>query len=276
MTHRGHLLIFSCIAVVAGVACGGSSTPPAVTEAGNATLVGTLLPATTTSAVATTAVAVTPATSATTEPATTPPTTIPVTEPPTTEPTTTTVDPATELILSAVGLGPHAFGTAPGVVLDDFNQRFGVPANDDTTAFVSAAGSYISDDGCCSFVAPVGRTVCWPNGLCVTFGGSTSESLGLVGWQYQGDEVSSLHSAAGITLGSRWADFTSSMSVLPGGCYTVGSGTTSDGIDLVVEGGDFSVIADDGSETTLLPSPDQVTVIGMNAGEQIVDLASDC
>lgn len=274
MVPRPLLIVTPCLITLALGACGGSDSPSAlVTEPPGATLVGTLPPGTIPTDITlppATSVPTTPATEATTSTA---PPTLP-TLPPTT--TATTVDPANELLLSAVGLGPHAFGTSVDAVLGDLEGRFGAPGSDDSLTFVSTAGDYISDDGCCSFVAPVGRTVCWPNGLCATFAGSTSESLGFVGWRYGDDEFSSLHSAAGITLGSRWADFLADMNVFPGGCYTVGGGTTADGIELVLQGGDFEVVGDDGSFTPVLPAPESVTVIGMAAGDEVVDLASDC
>ncbi len=276
MTHRGRISLGIGLSIVALGACGGSesATSASTTRPANATVLGTLPPTATTPVVATTS-ATTVVVIPSTEPATTPPTTGAPTTPPSTAPVST-VDPATELILSAVGLGPHPFGTGPVELLGDLNERFGLPRTDEVTTFVTNNGEYISDDGCCGFIAAAGREVCWPNGLCITFGGPTTESLGFVGWFYQGDEFASLHSAAGITLGSRWSNFLTAMTVLPGGCYTTGSGTTNDGITLDVIGGDFATVADDGTFTTLLPAPEEVAVAAMSSGDHIYDLEGDC
>ena len=279
MTHRGRISLAIGLSVLAVSACAGSesstSTSALTTQPANATLVGTLPPSVITQPAATTAAATVPSTPPT-EPATTPPTTVALTVPPPTTTPATTIDPATELILSSVGVGSHPFGSGPDEMLDDLNQRFGLPRTDEVTTFVTNNGDYISEDGCCGFIAAAGREVCWPNGMCVTFGGSTTENLGFVGWFYQGDEFSSLHSAAGITLGSRWSNFAASMTVLPGGCYTTGSGTTNDGITLDVIGGDFAQVGDDGTFITLLPAPEQVTVVAMSSGEHIFELEGDC
>ncbi len=276
MTQRGRISLAVGLSIFALGACGSSesSTSTTTTQPVNATLVGTLPPTITTLPVVTT-VATTVAAVPSTEPTTTPPTTVALTAPPSTPPATT-VDPATELILSAVGVGPHPFGTGPIELLEDLNERFGLPRTDEVTTFVTNNGDYISEDGCCGFVAAAGREVCWPNGMCVTFAGQTTESMGFVGWFYQGDEFASLRSAAGVTLGSRWSNFLTAMTVLPGGCYTTGSGTTNDGITLDVIGGDFATVADDGTFNTLLPAPEEVTVIAMSSGEHIYDLEGDC
>ena len=278
MTHRGRISLAVGLSILAVTACGGSesstSASTSTTLPANATLVGTLPQAATTQPPTTTAATTIPSTPPT-EPSTTPPTTVALTVPPTTAPPTT-VDPATELILSSVGVGPHPFGTGPVGLLEDLNERFGLPRTDEVTTFVTNNGAYISEDGCCGFIAAAGREVCWPNGLCVTFGGPTTENLGFVGWLYQGDEFSGLHSAAGITLGSRWSNFLTSMTVQPGGCYTTGTGATNDGITLDVIGGDFAQVSDDGTFTTLLPAPEEVTVVAMSSGEHIYDLEGDC
>ena len=278
MTHRGRISLAVGLSILAVTACGGSesstSASTSTTLPANATLVGTLPQETTTPPPTTPAATTIPSTPPT-EPSTTPPTTVALTVPPTTAPPTT-VDPATELILSSVGVGPHPFGTGPVGLLEDLNERFGLPRTDEVTTFVTNNGAYISEDGCCGFIAAAGREVCWPNGLCVTFGGPTTENLGFVGWLYQGDEFSGLHSAAGITLGSRWSNFLTSMTVQPGGCYTTGTGATNDGITLDVIGGDFAQVGDDGTFTTLLPAPEEVTVVAMSSGEHIYDLEGDC
>jgi hypothetical protein len=277
MTHRGRISLAVGLSILVVGACGGSesSTSTTTTQPTNATLVGTLPPAVTAPPVVTTAATTVPVVPPTEPTTTIPPTTVTLTVPPSTAPATT-VDPATELILSAVGLGPHPFGTGPVELLDDLNGRFGLPGTDEVTTFVTNNGEYITEDGCCGFIAAAGREICWPNGMCVTFGGQTTESLGFVGWFYQGDEFASLRSAAGVTLGSRWSNFLTAMTVLPGGCYTTGSGATNDGITLDVIGGDFATVAEDGSFTTLLPAPEEVTVIAMSSGEHIYDLEGDC
>ena len=235
---------------------GGSTTDSTVVGTTAQTVPATTTPATTVAIIDTTA----------------PPTT----PPPTTEAPTTTADPNATLGLSAVGLGPYAFGTPASSMFGDLNGRFGDPGSDDTTTFSMVSGVYTSDDGQFTFSTPVGRQVCWPNGLCITLGGPTSEALTFLGWQYQGDEFDSLHAASGLTLGSRWSDFPTAMTASPGGCYTIGAGKTSDGIDLVLEGSDFTLVGDDGTVTALLPAPVDVTVFGMSAGEAIADTFSDC
>ena len=132
------------------------------------------------------------------------------------------------------------------------------------------------------FVAPLAREVCWPVGFCATFGGETAEALTLSGWQYHRPAdtagLGALATAEGITVGSRWADHLTVITVEPGGCYTTGYGRTNDGIRLELLGGTWSRTDDDGGYVALLPDPAsvEIEVDAMAAGELVNHLTYDC
>lgn len=206
-----------------------------------------------------------------------PPVTLPPPPPPTVATTPpVTVDPATVFNLSAAGVGQHPFGEAASILIADLTARFGEPLSDETRNFTFNGDEWIDEFAEWGFDREVGRIVCWTNLLCVTLGGPTADALTFVGWSYEGDETRSLKNAAGITLNSRWSEFPTQMTVNPGGCYTVGTGSTTDGITLMLLGEDFSVLDDSGAFVPLTPPPDKVTVLAMSAGTQMVDLFSDC
>ena len=60
-----------------------------------------------------------------------------------------------------------------------------------------------------AFAQPFGRFVCFPNELCVSFGGPTADALVFLGWHYQHDAAPippDLFTAAGLGIGVRWSD----------------------------------------------------------------------
>jgi hypothetical protein len=196
-------------------------------------------------------------------------------------PTTTNAVPQTvaELVLRSDGLGPLRFGADSNVVVSTISSILGAPTSDAAAEYPTPAdgGSFISADEELGFVQPFGRTVCWMNGLCTESGGNTAGPYAFVGWYYAAADADELSTVDGLDVGSRWSDFTTVMTAEPGGCYSVGYGTSA-GISLTLqsEGTPFSVIEDDGSETAALPDPADVTVVQMQAGQQVAFLLSDC
>lgn len=184
------------------------------------------------------------------------------------------------LLLRADGFGRFPFGTPLAEVLVGSPLELGAPLSDTSSEYSNpgADGQYLSADESTGFGFPVGRQYCWSE-LCLNFGGPDSTNFQLVGWQYVNSGTAplfGLKNVDGVSIGSRWSDFPASISADPGGCYTIGGGVTTDGIFLVLQGGIFGKFNDDGSYEALVPDPSEVTVIQMNAGEQVVYLLEDC
>lgn len=190
----------------------------------------------------------------------------------------TAVVPAAGFELRVDGLGDLNFGTAPDVVIETISATLGAALIDHPDEFRAAVGgSFQNDETSQAFMSPFGRTVCWP-GLCAQFGGDDPSALSFVGWDRFADPAAStvpLAAADGVTLGSRWSDFLDVMIVQPGGCPTSGSGSTTGGIELALQG-QFSTQSDSGEYVELLPDPSQVTVVAMGAGSRVVSLEEDC
>ena len=241
--------------------------------------------ATTTVAAQVTATTVVPADLATTVPAGTQlPATVPTLsanpDPTTVVPVASAEDNKDPLLLRPDGFGRFPFGTPLAEVLVGSPPELGAPLSDTSSDYSNpgADGEYLSADESTGFSFPVGRQYCWTE-LCLNFGGTDSTNLRLVGWRYASNGTAplfGLKNVDGVSIGSRWSDFPASISADPGGCYTVGGGVTTDGIFLVLQGGIFGKFNDDGSYEALVPEPSEVTVIQMNAGEQVVYLFEDC
>ncbi len=186
-----------------------------------------------------------------------------------------TVDP---LLLRLDGVGTHDFGNDVGAVVDDFTTLLGAPASDVAAEYPTLAdgGRYESTDDEYRFIAPFSRTVCWSNSLCLAFGGVNSTALFFTGWRYDSDPTGSLTSTSGATLGTRWTDIPS-MTIAEGGCFTVGYGEV-DGIDVVVQsdGLQFVEVDDSGNYIMNTPSPADVTILSMEAGDLPVSSYADC
>jgi hypothetical protein len=115
------------------------------------------------------------------------------------------------------------------------------------------------------------------NGLCIEFGGATAGPYSFVGWYYAATDTDQLAAPSGLEVGSTWADFVDVITVDTGGCSTVGSGA-SDGVQLSLQssGIPFVTVDADGNATPTTPDPADVTVMQMQAGEQVVFLTGDC
>ena len=218
--------------------------------------------------VATTDAATTEAPTSTAAPTTTAP---PETAPPTTA--------APDYTLRGSGIGTLVFTDDAQAVIDALSAAFGAPESNVLTEFpiVAGPGDY-QNDAEEVFLLPFGRTVCFPNTLCTVYGGDTAAALSFVGWYYFADEASTLSTAQGITLGSRWADFLDAMNVGTGGCYSEGGGTTADEVSLFLRssGTPFSGVDEAGNYAVFSPDPADVTVVQMQAGSQIGSLYGDC
>ncbi len=178
--------------------------------------------------------------------------------------------------LGPLGFGDIGFGTAPDVVIEAVSGALGPVVDDSSVAFPEMIGeSFLSSLTGQAFDAPFGRRVCW-TGVCAFFGGTEPEPLAFVGWSVVAAPLVTLTTTAGITIGSRWSDHFGAMTVSPGGCPLRGSGTTIDGIDLVVQGGEFATVDESGEYVELLPDPTLVTVVGLSAGSQITAIEEPC
>lgn len=195
-------------------------------------------------------------------------------------PTTNAVPVApSDLVLLADGIGPLRFGIDSQAMVDAISAVLGAPTSDAAGDYPIPAedGSFQTSDGELAFGQPFGRTVCWTNGLCTESAGATAGPYAFVGWYYAATDTSPLFTVDGLGVGSTWADFEPVMTVEPGGCYTIGSGT-SNGIELSLEskGTPFGEVDDAGNITPRLPDPPDVFVVQMQAGDQVVFLVGDC
>lgn len=212
---------------------------------------------------------------ATSSPATS--TATPTSAPATTEPTTTA--PAVDMMqLRQDGVGSAYLGDPAGDVVSALTAVLGAAESDVSADYPTPNGpdSYLDALGEIEFGATRGRTVCFPNSLCLFFGGPDDANLSFVGWSYTSDPAAAMHTISGVTIGSRWADF-ASMEVYEGGCYTVGSGV-ADGVRLWVQstGDPFSGVDAAGNWMNYLPAPADVTVTALESGDMPLFLAGDC
>ena len=201
------------------------------------------------------------------------------TETPTTAVPTTTAPPApAPLTLRVGGIGPFDIGSDVGAVHDALVAGLGEPTTDTAAEYPvsDGTGGYTSSDGEIGFIAPFGRELCWSTGFCAEFAGASPAAMTLAGWHYNSDTTSAMKTAEGITIGSRWSDFPS-MNILPGGCYSSGSGDVG-GIRLIVTstGTPFSEFDASGNYISHLPDPADVTVDAMEAGANPAFLFGDC
>lgn len=241
-------LLFVGIVGVVITACSSSSTSTDTSAATSA-------PAASTTAVAPTVLATTvPAT-------TTPPTTVPV---------------PTVLTLRSDGLGPLDLGVPADEVINAVTAQFGSPVSDEVREYPAddGAGGFQDVTGEFGFFAQHGRTVCWSNQFCAEFGNSDPTLLFFAGWTYAG---LALATTSGLTVGTRWSDALATITVYPGGCYSVGNGE-SEGILLTLtsQGDPFSSFDDVGNYVEGAPAPESVTVAFMQAGQVPAFLFGDC
>jgi hypothetical protein len=184
-------------------------------------------------------------------------------------PTTTLAPPASDaVVLRPDGLGRLAFGGPAAAVVDGLAAQLGAPIVDETEQYPvrTDEGFAIDEFGDVVFAHPVGRAVCFENGLCAQFGGTDAGSLAFVGWTYAGVDEPALTTPSGATTESRWSDFPA-MTVDDGGCFSEGTGRI-DGVELVLvsEGAPFGDIDEDGNMAAGDPTPAEVLVVNMQAG----------
>jgi len=163
-----------------------------------------------------------------------------------------------------------------------FASALGTPNIDTSTAyptepmpgqFETAAGDYI-------FSHPFSRTVCFDDGWCATFGGSTADSLAFVGWSLHGGEPPTLSTSDGVTIGSRWADFQQVMTVDQeafGLCRDESLGRTANmmvRVEYFFDATDAAADPEDPWPDTIDPS--KVAVIALDAGEDVQYAYQDC
>ena len=183
-----------------------------------------------------------------------------------------------DLTLLADGLGPLRFGADSAAVVSAVDAVLGQPVSDAPAEYPnSVEGAFHSQDEELEFIKPFGRTVCWLNGLCIEFGGATAGPYSFLGWYYAATDTDELAAPSGLDVGSTWANFAGVMTVDTGGCFSVGSGA-SNGVRLTLQssGTPFVTVDDVGNETPNTPDPANVTVVQMQAGEQVVFLLGDC
>ncbi|MEI7548659.1 MAG: hypothetical protein WCK21_11480 [Actinomycetota bacterium] len=192
---------------------------------------------------------------------------------------TTTSQPAGDpLRLRSNGFGRHDLGAAASTVFNDLKASLGPPATDLTESYPIAegVGHYQTTDGQYQFIAPKSRTVCWSNRFCVTFGGGSVASMSFTGWTYDGTGPPALYTNSRATIGGRWSAL-STMTVTPGGCYSIGYGLI-DGIHLVLQstGAQFTELNSSGVYVNHTPARADVTIQSMEAGQTPINLYGDC
>lgn len=273
-------------ALVVGVvlaACGSgdssssdTTVPASSTIAVPVTVAGTAAPTTSTTSAPTTTDAAATTTAATT-------TTLAPEISTTVAPTTTdgTAD-LVGLVLSDNGIGPIAFGTPDTSAVDQFSLLLGSPTEDRRAEFPTAdgSGSFIDADDV-AFAQPFGRFVCFPNELCVSFGGPRAEALVFLGWHYQHEgapQPPDLFTSAGLGIGVRWADHLDDITMSTGAsCYSIGYGSAGGiSVALLSTGAPFGAFDENGVYVETTPPADQVTVQSMTAGENEFFLFGDC
>ncbi len=216
-------------------------------------------------------------------------------EPPTTElstttsaSTTTTAPPAPTSTAAPVawtlavdGIGPVRFGDAAVHAVATLSSEFGAATIDRSVNYPvdNGDGTFSSDDQLTGFVQPSARYVCWGNNLCIALGGADPASLKFLGWQYDsGGAPDELLTVDGIDVGDLWSAHIDTMTVGQNGCFTVGGGSTRDGINMVLlSNGDlFGAVDDAGNPTGVLPDPATVVILTMTSGSNEFLFEGDC
>jgi hypothetical protein len=184
-----------------------------------------------------------------------------------------------DLVLLSDGLGPLKFGADSDEVVAAISAVVGQPTSDAPGEYPVARpdGSFQSEDEELGFAQPFGRTVCWQDGLCIENGGTTAGPYTFLGWYYAATGPDTLAAPSGLDVGSTWADFQDIMTVEPGGCATVGHGSSYGvQLNLLSSGTPFVTTDANGTETNTTPDPKDVTVQQMEAGQQITFLQDAC
>ena len=177
------------------------------------------------------------------------------------------------------GIGPIDFNEPVATVLAQLDAQLGRRDEDQSYSFPNHGDAWLeSADGEIGFSEPFGRQVCY-GGLCVLFGGSSAAELVLRGWRRVDKPEPPQADEAGVHIGSPASAAPAGwITLYPGGCYQTGYGKTSAGVELMLisSGVPFMQFDDDGQVVTNTPPLSDLTVIGMNAGEQLLYLYEDC
>lgn len=185
---------------------------------------------------------------------------------------------AADLTLARNGVLPFVFGDTDTEVVSGLTGVFGATILDSANTYTIPDGDYLLDateeEG---YIFPIGRYVCFRNDLCVQFGGPTTDSLKFTGWTLDSNAAPQLFTSDGISVGATLSAFPGKTTVQEGGCYSTGYGETAGiGLTLFSAGEPFLSFTEDGEYEFGNPSPADVTVTQMHAGELPFYLFADC
>lgn len=216
----------------------------------------------------------TPATSTPTTSTTPTPTTMATTVAPTTNP----LDDPSDLTLIFDGVLPFRFGDRDVDIVPALTDLLGDPTIDELREYPDAdQGTFFDASGEESFVARFGRTVCFPDSLCLQFGAGAPETLIFTGWHVDGP--SGLATDSGLRIGSTLADFVDLIAYDPAmSCFQVAFGSAAGiGVTLLSDDGVFAAPSADGEQLEVFePDPNLVSVIEMQAGQHPEFVFADC
>lgn len=267
--QRTHRTILAALTLVGLAACSsservGGATVPVTdsTIAGSSTTVDA--GSTTTAAPTTTAAAET---------------TVPATPAPTPAPTAAPAPVA--LLLLGDGIGTASFGDTDDDVLALLTPGFGGVATDSSQTLDVNVGvdTWQSADGEIQYTARIARDVCFNNGLCAVFGGPDAANLVFTGYYVNEEGSPAVVTIEGIHLGDTWASVLGAITRQPGGCYTYGTGTSVDGIEVGMSAETEMFNSFDEASGTFVdgdPDPSTVTIVYLAAGDLVVSLFADC
>ena len=235
------------------------TTEPVATSADPATTVADSTPDTSTTEAPTTTVQATTTTEAVTT-------------------TTAVALSATDLRLATNGVLPFVFGDTDTNVIAGLTSVLGATILDTAQAYTIPDGDYLLDAAEeVGYTFPFGRYVCFRNDLCVQFGGAATDALVFTGWNLDSDAAPQLFTSDRISVGATLSAFPGEITVLEGGCYWTGYGDTAGvGVTLFSSGDPFVYFTEDGDYAFGSPSPADVTVTQMHAGELPFYLFDDC
>jgi hypothetical protein len=262
--HRTKSAILAVLAIAGMAACSSSERVGGVADSSSAVSTTTDM-ATTTSSASTTSAA--------------PETTLPPAPPDTPAPTAPTAPP-TPLLLGD-GIGTASFGDSDDAVLALLTPAFGGVASDTSQTLDVNVGvdTWQSADGELQYTAPIARDVCFANKVCVTFGGADAADLRFTGWYANEEGAPAAETIEGIHLGDTWAAQLAAITRLSGGCYSYGTGTSTDGIEVgMISSDEMFNYYDDATSTWLdgAPDPAAVEIVYLAAGDLVVSLFADC
>lgn len=185
---------------------------------------------------------------------------------------------ANDLNLARNGVLPFVFGDTDTNVVAGLTSVLGATILDTTTTYTIPDGAYLLDAAEeTGYTFPFGRYVCFRNDVCVQFGGSTTDTLVFTGWNLDSDAAPQLFTSNGISVGATLSAFPGQITVFEGGCYSTGYGETAGvGVTLFSAGDPFLSFTEDGEYAFGSPSPADVTVTQMHAGELPFYLFDDC